>query len=152
MNLKNKKRLAAETFGVGKNRIIFANSSLKEIGEAITKNDLRELQKEGIIIIKNKKGSKKTAKKKKRSTGNVRKKINKRKKEYVKMTRKLRRHILSLKSKGEISQEDFKKIRKKIRNRQFKSKANLKQHLGENKKWKRKREEDNNIKQIIKQD
>ena len=135
MNLKKKKELAAKTFEVGKARIAFVKSSLKEIGEAITKRDLKDLKEEGAIIIKNKKGRKKNLKRrKKRSTGNIRKKVNKRKQEYVIITRKLRRYIAELKKKEEISKEEFKEIRKKIRNKSFKSKTNLKQHLEDLKK------------------
>ena len=132
MNLRKKKELAAKTFNVGKGRISFVKSSLKEIGEAITKNDLKELKQEGAIIIKNKKGKKKNFRKKvKRSTGNIRKKVNTRKRDYVIITRKLRRYLVDLKKQGSLTGEELKEIRKKIRNKQFKSKANLKQHIGE---------------------
>lgn len=132
MNLKKKKNLAAKTFNVGKERIAFVKSSLKDVGEAITKRDLRDLKEEGAIIIKDKKGRKKNLRKrKKRSTGNIRKKVNKRKQEYVVITRKLRKHVAELKKTKELSREEIKEIRKKIRNKNFKSKANLKQHIKE---------------------
>ena len=52
MNLRAKKQLAANTFGVGKGRIAFVNERIEEIKEAITKQDMRNLQKDGAIIIK----------------------------------------------------------------------------------------------------
>lgn len=132
MNLKKKKELAAKTFKVGKERISFVKSSLKEISEAITKNDLKELKQEGAIIVQNKKGKKKNLNKKaRRSTGNIRKKVNTRKRDYVIMTRKLRKYVADLKKQGTLTREEIKEIRKKIRNKQFKSKANLKQYVGE---------------------
>lgn len=132
MNLRKKKELAAKTFKVGKARISFVKSSLKEIGEAITKRDLQELKQEGAIIVNNKKGKKKNLKKKaKRSTGNIRKKVNTRKRDYVIMTRKLRQHVADLKKQSTLTREEVKEIRKKIRNKQFKSKAHLKQHIKE---------------------
>jgi len=132
MNLRNKKELAAKTFNVGKARITFVNSSLKDIGEAITKKDLKDLKEEGAIIIKDRKGRKKITKKKsRRSTGNIKKKVNTRKRDYVIMTRKLRRNLAELKKKGELSREEVKEMRKRIRNKDFKSKAHLKQHIKE---------------------
>jgi len=131
MNLKKKKALATRTLKVGKERIVFLKSRMDEIKEAITKNDIRSLQKEGAIVIKNIKGRRKIKKKgKKRSVGNIRKKVNKRKQEYVKMTRKLRNYVAEMKKQGKLSKEEIKDIRKKIRNKAFKSKAHLKEYLG----------------------
>src|SRR4030043_2158625 len=94
MNLRKKKALAARTFKVGVERIEFLEPRLEEIKEAITKQDIRDLYKDGAIRIKNVKG-RRTKKKiaKKRSKGNIRKRVNKRKKEYVIITRKLRKHL-----------------------------------------------------------
>jgi len=132
MNLRSRKNLAARILKVGKNRIVFAESRLDEIKEAITKQDIRELKKEGAIIIKEKKGRKNRLqkKKKKRSPGNIRKKVNKRKKEYIAMVRKQRAYVKEMKTQGKVSQEEFKNIRKKIRNKFFKSKAQLKEYIG----------------------
>jgi ribosomal protein L19E len=131
MNLGKKKALAIRTLKVGKERIIFLKSRLKEIKEAITKEDIRSLKKDGAILVEEKSGRKKILKRKtKRSPGNIRKKINVRKKEYVIMTRKLRTYVAEMKKQGKISREDFLDIRKKIRNKIFKSKANLKEYIG----------------------
>ncbi|MGY4884224.1 MAG: 50S ribosomal protein L19e [Nanobdellota archaeon] len=144
MNLRSKKQLAAKTFGVGKARIVFVNERIEEIKEAITKQDMRNLQKDGAIIIKEIKGRSKNAKKTgKKGMGNVRKKVNTRKKDYVILTRKLRRVIADKKQKGELNIVEIKKLRQKIRNKMFKSKAHLKEYLGgsenENTKKKKKR-------------
>ncbi len=131
MNLGKKKLLAARTLKVGKERIVFVQSRLSEIKEAITKQDMRDLQKEGAIIIKEIKGKRKIKKKsKKKSDGNIRKKLNKRKQEYVKMTRKLRSYVAEMKKQGKLSKEEISDIRKKIRNRIFRSKAHLKEYIG----------------------
>lgn len=127
MNLGKKKKLAARTLGVGKERIFFVNSRLEEIKEAITKRDIRELYESGAIIVKEIKGRKTKMKKAKRkSRGNIRKKIRSRKREYVLLTRKLRNYIKSLKEQGKISNEEYNEARKKIRNREYKSKSDLK--------------------------
>jgi len=133
MNLRKKKALAARTFKVGVERIEFLEPRLEEIKEAITKQDIRDLYKDGAIRIKNVKGRKtKPRKKKKRTIGNVRKNINKRKKEYVTLTRKLRKHLAENKEK--TTESERKDIRKKIRNKFFRSKSHLKEHIeGKNK-------------------
>lgn len=129
MNLRKKKILAARTFGVGLERIEFLEPRLGEIKEAITKQDIRDLYKDGAIKIKNIRGRKtKTGKKKKRTTGNIRKKVNQRKKRYVILTRKLRKHLAENKKK--LTGKENKDIRNKIRNKFFRSKSHLKEHLG----------------------
>ncbi len=131
MNLRKKKSLAQRTLKVGKERIVFLKSRLDEIKEAITKQDIRDLQKEGAILVKEVKGRKKIKRKsKKRGPGKIKKKVNKRKQEYVIMTRKLRRYVAEMKKQGKLSAEEIKDIRNKIRNRVFKSKAHLKTYIG----------------------
>jgi large subunit ribosomal protein L19e len=144
MNLRSKKQLAAKTFGVGKSRILFVNERIDEIKDAITKQDMRTLQKDGAIIIKEIKGrSANVNKKNRRHVGKVRRKVNTRKRDYVILTRKLRQFIADKKQKGEMSDEEIKETRKRIRNKIFKSKAHLKENLGglknENAKKKKKR-------------
>jgi len=131
MNLRKKKNLAARILKTGKGRIVFVESRLDEIKEAITKQHIRELKQDGAIIIKEKKGRKNRLQKekKKRSPGNIRKKVNKRKKEYIAMVRKQRAYVKEMKKQGKISNEEFKNIRKKIRNKDFKSKAQLKEYI-----------------------
>ncbi len=131
MNLRKKKSLISRTLGIGKNRISFVKSRMDEIKEIITKEDVRQLKGDGAIRIKEVKGVKRNViKKRKRSPGNVRKNINVRKKNYVIMTRKLRTHARFVKENGNITREEEKDIRKKIRNKYFKSKAHLKDYVG----------------------
>ncbi len=131
MKLDKKRNLAARTLKVGKERIMFVMSRLEEIKEAITKQDIKDLYKDGAIIIKEVKGRKKIVKRKrKRGPGKIKKKVNKRKQEYVKMTRKLREYVKTLKEKGKLSREEIIEIRKRIRNRKFHSLANLKEYIG----------------------
>ncbi len=130
MKLNKKKELAAKTLRVGKNRIILENSAMQEISEAITKQDIRDLFSQGMIKIKQKKGRKKNVKRKtKRRDGKIKMKPKKRKQEYVKITRKLRKYIKGLKEQGKIDKKEYEDLRKKIRMRKFKSKAQLKEYL-----------------------
>ena len=130
MNLRTKKTLAKGALKVGRERIVFLKSRMDEIKEAITKQDIRDLKQEGAILVKEVGGRRKNAKKKnKRSTGNIRKKVNVRKQEYVIMTRKLRKIVAGMKLRGEIDKAETKDIRNKIRNRVFKSAAHLKKYV-----------------------
>jgi large subunit ribosomal protein L19e len=131
MKLKTKKELAVRALKVGKSRISFVKERLEEIKEAITKQDIKDLKNDGAIKVKEVSGRKKNAKKTRRSTGNIRKKINTRKRDYVIMTRKLRRYAKEMHLQGKIGKEDLVEIRKKIRNRKFNSKANLKLYIQE---------------------
>ena len=128
MNLKKKKALAVRALGVGEKRIKFLEPRLEEIKEALTKQDIRDLYNDGAIIIKNISGRKtSTKKKKRRSVGNVRKKVNKRKQEYVALTRKLRKHLAKIKSK--LTKKENEDLRNKIKNKYFTSNANFKDYI-----------------------
>lgn len=130
MNLRTKKELAAKALKVGKDRIVFVNARLDEIKEALTKQDIKDLKQEGAIKVKEIKGRKKNVKTRKKSPGKIRKNVNTRKRDYVIMTRKLRGYVAEMKKRGELSAEEVIDIRKKIRNKIFRSKAHLKEYIG----------------------
>jgi large subunit ribosomal protein L19e len=131
MNLRKKKTLAAKALKVGEKRIVFSTPRLEEIKEAITKQDIKDLKNEGAIMIREVKGRKKAKKRKKgKGAGNVKKKVNVRKKEYATLTRKFRKYTAGLKKTGELDAEEVGDIRKKIRNKFFRSKAHLREHIG----------------------
>lgn len=130
MNLAKKKQLAAKTLNVGKNRIYFSSENLSQIKEAITKQDIKELYAEGIIQIRQAKGRKKIKKRKTaRGFGKIKRKVNKRKQEYVKITRKLRAYLKELKRLNVVNKELYSELRKKIKMRAFRSKAHFKEYL-----------------------
>ena len=131
MNLRNKKNLATNALKVGRERIVFLKERIEEIKDAITKQDIRDLKAEGAIIVKDVSGRRKNVKRKNaKGPGNIKKKVSKRKQEYVIMTRKLRAYVREMKKQGKLTLEEVKEIRKKIRNKDFKSKANLKLYIG----------------------
>ena len=130
MNLAKKKQLAARTLNVGKERILFNTQRLEDIKEAITKQDIKDLKEDKAIIIKEIKGRRKHLKRKtRRRVGTKKKNPNTKKKEYVIITRKLRRYLSALKNQGKISQENFLALRKEIRTRAFNSLAQLKERI-----------------------
>jgi large subunit ribosomal protein L19e len=130
MNLNKKRRLAAEALQVGRNRIVFNPQNLNEIKEAITKQDIKALHEEGAILIAPIQGRKTVEKRtRKRGPGKIKMKILNRKQNYVKLTRKLRAYVRYLKENNALSKETYYDVRKKIKNKLFKSKANLKEYL-----------------------
>jgi len=129
MNLGKKKDLAKRTLNVGDARIAFAESRLDDIKDAITKQDIRDLKQDKAIIIKEKKGRKKSKKKRRKSTGNIRKRRKRRKRDYAVLTKKLRKYVAEMKNQGQISKEMADEIRKKIRNKMFRSKFHLREYI-----------------------
>lgn len=130
MKLESKKDLIARTLGVGKDRIVLNIHSLPEVKESITRQDIRDLVSSGVIKIKEVKGTKKkVTRKTRRRAGSIKKKVNKRKEEYMIFTRKFRAYIKEMKKHGVLSNEDYRKIRSEIRARNFKSKANLRERI-----------------------
>jgi large subunit ribosomal protein L19e len=130
MNLAKKKMLASKVLKVGKNRIRFNSDNLNDIKEAITKQDIKDLYAEGIIQIKQIIGRRKIEKRKtRRGPGKIKRTVNKRKRTYVRITRKLRLYVKELKRLEKISPEMYTDLRKRIRMRMFKSKAHLREFL-----------------------
>lgn len=126
MNLANKKELASKVLGVGKNRIYFVNENTSEIKEAITRQDIIDLFNAGAIQIKEISGRRTIVKRKnRRRTGKIKKKVNDRKKEYVIITRKLRKHLKHMFKTNSINIEEYRDTRKKIRAKKFKSKRHM---------------------------
>ena len=131
MNLRKKKDLAIKTLRVGKSRVVFLESRKDEIKEAITKQDIRDLVEAGAIVVRGVKGRTKVTKRKNsRGPGSIKKKVNTRKQDYVEMTRKLRGYLKAVKKGLGLGSEEVKEVRKRIRNKRFRSKANLKEYLG----------------------
>jgi len=126
MNLKIKKKLAARLLNVGVDRIMFDESRLDEIKEALTKQDIRDMIKSKAIIVREKRGRKKTVKRKtKRREGKRKKVVKKRKREYIILVRKLRKVLKNLRKASIITKEKYNELRKKVKARAFRSKAHL---------------------------
>lgn len=130
MKLEKKKTLAAKVFEVGRERVIFNLQRLDEIKEAITRQDIRDLYASGAISIKPIKGRKTIVRRRtRRRAGSIKKKVNTGKRDYMRLTRKLRSHISELRKHEEITHEQYLKVRKQIRASMFKSKSHLKEVL-----------------------
>jgi len=135
MNLKSKRKLASRVLNVGKNKIHFNINNLNEIKEAITKQDIRDLYSQGIILIKPVVGRLKLEKRNRRiGPGKTHMRVKNRKGLYVIMTRKLRNHLMEIRKQGKLTREDYLGMRKKIKMKDFKSKAHLKDYIENTKK------------------
>jgi len=130
MQISNKKELAARTLKVGKGRITFNVERLDDIKEAITKQDIKDLVKDKAIFVEDISGRKKIVKRKtRRRAGSVKIKVKTRKKDYMTMVRKLRPFASELREKSIINYEEYWQLRKEIRAKSFKSKANMKERV-----------------------
>ena len=131
MNLDKRKALASRVLGVGKNKILFDVTKLVEIKEAITKQDIRDMYNDGIIMIKPNKGKLKFVKRTtRRGPGKIKMKIKPGKTHYMTLVRKFRGYAKELKKQGKLNPQQFLDVRKKIKAGSFKSKAHLKDYLG----------------------
>jgi len=126
MNLLKRKKLIARVLNIGKGRVKLDTEFEKEIGEAITRQDIRDLLKDKAIIIKEEKG-RLTRKKRKtrRMQGSRKKNLRGRKRHYIVMVRKLRAHIKSLRKAGKITKVEYKNLNQKIKARVFKDISHL---------------------------
>jgi len=130
MKLEKKKALAARALNVGTKRIVFNAKRLSELKEAITKQDMKDLKEGGAISLSEKQGHKTHKKRKtRRRTGSIKKKPKTRKQDYVKLTRKLRKHLTNLSNRGNLEKEKHKEIRKEIRTKSFRSLSQMKERL-----------------------
>ncbi len=130
-NLEKRKALASKVFGAGVNKIFFDPSRLDEIKEAITRQDIRDLYESGAIKIKEKVGRlKKEHRTTKRGVGKIKKKVHFRKRNYMRMVRKLRRHVSELRKQKKLNQENYRSLRVKIKANMFKDKSHLKDYIG----------------------
>ena len=132
MQLAKKKALATRVLKVGLGRVVFAAGHEEEIKEAITRQDILDLVGAGAIQIKEMKGRKKVVRRKhRRRAGKIKKKVNTQKRDYAKLTRKLRKTTQVLLSQKKINKETKNKIKRMIRAKKFRSKRHLQEQVGE---------------------
>ena len=143
MSLKAQKRMAAEILKCGENRVYFDPYLIDEIKMAITREDIRNLVKEGIILKKYKKGSSKyrkivrhERKKKGRARGLGKRKgtihaRNPKKRAWIKKIRPIRKELKKLRDRKLISVASYRKLYKNAKGGMFGSVAQLNRHIKE---------------------
>jgi large subunit ribosomal protein L19e len=136
VNIKKKRELVARMLGVGANRVRFEPDKLDDIGDSITREDLRSLVKKGTIWTTRVKGTSrgrakaKQAVRRKSGLGPGSKKGKKtartgKKSAYVIKVRSMRYRLKVLKDRKEINQETYWSIYKKVNGGQVRSLSHL---------------------------
>ena len=143
MKLNAQKRIAAEILDCGENRVYFDPYLVDEIKMAITREDIRNLIKEGVIRKKYKKGisnyrKKKDheRKKKGRGTGLGKRKGKKgartpKKRAWIKRIRPIRRELKKLRDRKLISKTNYRKLYKNAKGGMFHSVAHVNRYIDE---------------------
>jgi large subunit ribosomal protein L19e len=143
MNLKPQKRMAAEILKCGENRVYFDPYLIEDISLAITREDIRNLIKQGIIQKKYKQGisnyRKKVQherKKKGRARGLGKRKGTKyarspKKKNWIKRIRPIRRELKKLRDRKQITAANYRKLYKNAKGGMFTSVAQLNRYIKE---------------------
>lgn len=147
MNLKVQKTIAAKVFKVSPKKVKFDTDSLDKIKESITKQDIKDLIKEGVITKLQNKGvsrvranyiQKQKVKGKRKGLGSRKGKKTARLKDKVKWmnkVRSLRKHLTSLKEKEKIIEGSYRNLYRKIKGGFFRSKAHMNLYLNEHDIW-----------------
>ncbi|MHA1293543.1 MAG: 50S ribosomal protein L19e [Promethearchaeota archaeon] len=141
MNLKAQKRMASQILKCGINRVYFDPYLIEDIKMAITREDIRNLIKEGVIQKKYKKGISKTRKnirhqrkKKGRARGLGKRKgtkgaRNPKKKAWIKRIRPQRRELKKLRDRKLITTATYRKLYKNAKGGMFASVAQLHRYI-----------------------
>lgn len=143
MELKIQKRLASQIMKCSPKRVVFDNSKLEEIKEAITKADIKTLVANNVIWEKPVKNTSRgrarkirEQKRKGRRKGEGRKKgkstARSPKKDIWKTKMRNQRELLKgLRNKKLISKKDYQKLYKKAKGGFFRSKRHIKMYIEE---------------------
>jgi len=141
MNLTAQKRIAAEILKCGENRVYFDPYLMDEIKMAITREDIRNLIKEGIIQKKYKKGIsnqrkniRHERKKKGLGRGLGKRKGSKharmpKKRAYIKRIRPIRRELRKLRDKKLITPANYRKLYRNAKGGMFNSVRQLNRYI-----------------------
>ncbi len=137
------KRLAAEVLGVGESRIWIDPTRIDEVADAITREDIKRLIKDGVIRVKpphvNSRGRwrvRHEQKKKGRRRGHGSRKGEKgaragKKEQWVNKIRAIRRYLKMLKEKRLISTKTFRMLYRLAKGGYFRSVAHVKAYIEE---------------------
>jgi len=143
MNLKPQKRMAAEILKCGENRVYFDPYLIEDVSLAITREDIRNLIKQGVVQKKYKKGISKyrknlqhERKKKGRARGLGKRKGTKhartpKKKAWIRRIRPLRRELKKLRDRKLITAANYRKLYRNAKGGMFTSVAQLNRFIKE---------------------
>jgi large subunit ribosomal protein L19e len=139
-DLINKKRLVSQLLGVGKSRVRLDPEATEQLQDAITRESIRGWLAAGLIWVEPKKGNSRgrfrvrRLKRKKRGLGQGGKKgaqgarVGK-KTLWVARVRMLRRILKMRRDRGEITNQDFKKLYLQVKGAQIRTRKRLDEEL-----------------------
>ncbi len=142
MNTAYQKRLAAKVLKCSPKRVKVSGD--KDVGEALTRNDIRGLIKKNLITKKEKKGTSRVkanfiAKQKKKGRRKGRGKASgtkfakgSKKASWMKTTRALRKLIKDLRDNGQMEKETSRKIYLRVKGGEFRNKKHMLSFLKDN--------------------
>jgi large subunit ribosomal protein L19e len=144
VNIKKKRELVARILGVGANRIRFEPDRLEDVGDSITRENIRSLVNSGAIWTVQRKGTSRGRSSDKKSVWKIHgkgpgSKKGKRtarvgkKAVYVVRVRSMRYHLKVLKDRKDISNEVYWGLYKKVNGGQVRSLAHLRDLVKESK-------------------
>ena len=140
LKLTFQKRLAADLLKCGIHRVKIDPEKLEEVSEAITREDIRRLIKDGVIYKEQKKGVSRARvrarKRKKRGPGSRKgKKYSRisRKERWMMRVRAQRKKLRELRDRGLITKTIYRKIYRMVKAGSFKSVAAMMEYLEQNK-------------------
>ena len=137
VNLAKQKRIAAQVLKVGEGRVWIDPEATADVVEAITREDIRGLIKDGSITVKQKKGVSRararvraTQKRLGRRTGHGSRKGAKgarasRKKRWITKIRALRRRLKQLRDEGFMDKTTYRTLYNKANGGEFRNVAHL---------------------------
>lgn len=146
MDLRSQKSMAAKILKCGASRIRIDTSTedaRKEVGEALTREDIRVLIRKGLIRKVQKKGSSRAKarkilmqKKRGRRKGTGSRKGGKKsrmskKAAWIKVVKPLRRFLRKLRDSGQIDKKDYRRLYMRIKGGMFRNKKHLLFYLKE---------------------
>ncbi|GBF35970.1 50S ribosomal protein L19e [Methanofervidicoccus abyssi] len=143
MDVSTQRRMAADILDCGIDRVWIDPEQLDRVKMAITKDDIRQLIKEGVIVKKQKKGISsarakklKEQKKKGRRRGPGSRKGAKgartpQKRKWINTIRPLRRMLRELRDSGMIDRSTYRMLYRKAKGGAFRSRSHLRLYLEE---------------------
>jgi len=143
LDLRSKRRLAADVLGVGKDRIVFDPEAEDFIQDAITRSTIRGLVGLGAIKVAPEKGVSRGRFRERRRKGKIRhqgslrgKKTsrNPRKQAWVHKVRALRWRLKVARERNEITKDGYHKLYRQIKGGQVKDVKHLLEKMKESKK------------------
>ena len=133
--LSNIKRLASDILHVGRNKIRMNPDERSRTDEALTREDVRALIKDGIVYIKSEPGFKINNRRKRKLAGSRKGSMNSRtseKETWMTNVRAQRKYLAQLVAEGALEQKNKRVVYMRIKGGFFKGKRALLMHLKDN--------------------